>query len=190
MSNISALILAAGASTRLGQPKQLVSYNGELLLERTLRIVQQANVQDIYVVLGAHAEQIEAATRLRGATVLRNEAWQAGMASSIRTGIAALPVTTQQALILTCDQPAVTADHLTALLTVASNYNTTAASEYAGRRGTPAVFPESAFSELLQLQGDTGARDLLQHKNTVALPLPDGEWDIDTPEDLANLLMR
>jgi len=185
MSNIAAIILAAGSSSRLGQPKQLVEYFGERLLDRALRIAQQANVQKIYIVLGANAETIQATCDLSGATVLINKDWATGMASSIRTGIAALPVTTQQALILTCDQPAANADHLVALLTIASSHNTSSASTYAGKIGTPAVFSERVFPDLLKLEGDIGARALLQSKEVVTLPLPDGEFDIDTPEDLA-----
>jgi len=185
MSNIAAIILAAGSSSRLGQPKQLLEYFGERLLDRALRITQQANVQKIYIVLGANAETIQATCKLSGATVLINKDWATGMASSIRTGIAALPVTTQQALILTCDQPAANADHLVALLTVASSHNTSSASTYAGKIGTPAVFSERVFSNLLKLEGDIGARALLQSEEVVTLPLPDGEFDIDTPEDLA-----
>jgi molybdenum cofactor cytidylyltransferase len=187
MSNIAAIILAAGASSRLGQPKQLVEYLGERLLDRALRITRQANVQKIYVVLGANADLIKGTCNLAGATILINEDWATGMASSIRTGVAALPVTTQQALILTCDQPAANADHLLALLTIASHHNTNAASAYAGRIGTPAVFSERVFSDLLKLEGDTGARAFLQSADVVPLPLPDGEFDIDTPDDLAKL---
>ncbi len=183
----AAILLAAGASTRLGQPKQLVTLNGETLLARAVRIAHEAGCSPILVVLGAEAEHIRAACPLPNAIIVLNQQWPEGMASSIRVGIEALRgIAPQEAadtlhgvLLMTCDQPAVTPDHLRAL--GASGDIT--ASAYAGRRGVPAYFPASSFAALSQLTGDSGARELLRASR--AIPLPLGELDIDTPEALA-----
>jgi CTP:molybdopterin cytidylyltransferase MocA len=211
----AAVILAAGSSSRLGQPKQLVMLHEETLLDRAIRIAIEAGSAPVYVVLGANAEAIRAgskylhsvipterhdpispnsvisterATRVeKPVVVLQNESWQEGIASSIRTGVHAA-AKAEAILLLTCDQPAVNAEHLRLLLEAAKQ-TSIAASSYAGRIGIPAVFPEKFFEELLQLRGDTGARPLLNKKTKeiITLPLADGELDIDTPEDLLNL---
>lgn len=175
---IAAVILAAGASTRLGQPKQLITIAGETLLGRAVRTAREAGCAPIIVVLGAHADQIRSQCPLGDVIVAENQAWQEGMASSIRAGLAACPPATGVAL-MTCDQPVVTASHLRKL--TASGAVT--ASAYAGRRGVPAFFPADSFPALRQLSGDTGARDLL--RSAAIIDLPYGELDIDTAEDIA-----
>jgi molybdenum cofactor cytidylyltransferase len=180
----AAIILAAGASTRLGQPKQLAVLSGETLLARAARVAHEADCSPILVVLGAEANRIRTACPLPNATIIHNEQWHEGMASSIRAGITALQNLTLQdapagAILMTCDQPAVTSDHLRAL---ASSGDLTA-SAYAGRHAVPAYFPASSFAALARLTGDSGARDLLRGAPTIPLHL--GALDIDTPEALA-----
>ena len=180
MKQIGAVILAAGASSRLGTPKQLVNIavsNPENLLERSLSVAVQAACSPIVVVLGAFAQQIQAKSNLGEAHVLCNEAWAEGMAGSIRLGVEYL----QQAegiIIMTCDMPAVSSSHLRAL----SQSGELTASSYAGRRGVPGFFPRPVFPALLQLQGDAGARHLL--RSAPAIELPGGDLDIDTEAEL------
>jgi len=211
----AAVILAAGSSSRLGQPKQLVMLHEETLLDRAIRIAIEAGSAPVYVVLGANAEAIRAgskylhsvipterhdpispnsvisterATRVeKPVVVLQNESWQEGIASSIRTGVHAA-AGAESILLMTCDQPTVTAAHLRLLLEAAKQTRI-AASSYADRVGIPAVFPKKSFEELLQLRGDTGARALLNEKSKeiITVSLADGELDIDTPEDLSQL---
>ncbi len=169
----AAVILAAGASTRLGEPKQLVVLAGETLLERAVRIARDAGCRPVVAVLGAEAARIQERCALSGAEVLVNEAWPEGMASSIRVGVGALGGG-DGALLMTCDQPAVTAEHLRALI---ANGEVTA-SAYSGRRGVPAYFPAASFPALLELRGDAGARELL--RSAAAVELPGGELDVDT----------
>jgi molybdenum cofactor cytidylyltransferase len=176
---IGAVVLAAGASTRLGEPKQLVVIGGETLLERTVRTARATGCEPVVVVLGAAAERIRKQCDLGDAVVVVNDAWPEGMASSVRVGIGALPPV-DGAVLMTCDQPAVTAEHLQALMLMASGEVT--ASAYAGRRGVPAYFPAAAFAELMELRGDAGARDLL--REAVALELAGGELDVDTAAEL------
>jgi len=178
-----AVVLAAGASVRLGEPKQLVRLAGETLLERAMRTAHEAGCSPVVVVLGAEAEQIAAQCDLSDAVVVVNDAWSEGMASSIRCGVGKL----QEAdgvVLMTCDQPAVTAAHLRALMATGE----ATASHYAGRRGVPAYLPKTAFAQLMRLRGDTGARDLL--REAAAVELAHGELDIDTAEDLAEAERR
>ncbi len=180
MQNVAAIVLAAGASRRLGRPKQLVRLGGETLLERAVRVAVEAGCRPVIVVLGASYTAILAESMLAPAQIVENFSWEEGMASSIRVGLEALPSETKAAILLTCDQPAVTAKHLRALAAEAPGEPV--ASAYAGRHGVPAYFPVSDFKELLQLRGDQGARRLLAAAR--ALPLPGGEIDVDTPESL------
>lgn len=173
----AAVILAAGASTRLGQPKQLIEIHGETLLERVARAAENAGCWPVVVVLGAQARAVLARCSLGSVAVLVNPWWQEGMASSLRLGVAAVS-SWNGVVLMTCDQPTVTAEHIQALAASGE----VSASAYAGRRGVPAYFPAASFPSLLQLTGDSGARDLLRQARTI--DLPGGELDIDTPADL------
>ena len=177
----AAIILAAGASTRLGEPKQLVSLGGERLLDRAVRVARDANCWPVVVVLGANAEAIVAACDLGGAEVVVNPDWSEGMASSIRCGLQRLDAEVAAVILMTCDQPAVTVEHLRQLEQACTD--APVASFYDGRRGAPACFPAKDFGELSLLAGDEGARRLLS--TAIAIELVGGELDIDTPQSLA-----
>jgi len=174
---VAAIILAAGASRRLGVSKQNARVAGETLAERSVRVASLAGLSPIFVISRAGTELPPVAP----ATVLPNPEAAEGMASSIRLGVAAaITAGSAGAIILACDQPAVTPDHLRRL---AAGGAEILASAYAGRNGVPAYFPAAFFSELTQLQGDSGARNLLVSARSI--PLAGGELDIDTPDDLA-----
>ncbi len=190
---VPAIILAAGASTRLGQPKQLlrlVEFAPETLLDRAVRLAQEAGAQPILVVLGAHAYEIERGSLLRHCVVLQNPDWPEGMASSLRLGISAVMgqiPTASGALLMVCDQPALSTEHLRKLLAShRAQPEVLAVSSYAGRTGVPIVAPRALFPALLTLTGDQGARAVLHHAGAVIyeIEFPSGEWDIDVPEDL------
>ncbi len=178
--NVAAIILAAGASTRLGRPKQLVTLGGERLLDSAIRIACEAGCDPIVVVLGSHAERITAECDLRRASVVYNAQWQEGLASSIRVGVTALPRAAEAAIVMTCDQPAVSPKHLHLLMEACGGQPS--ASRYAGRKGIPACFPRGNFALLETLRGDVGARDLLTSASPVDLLM--GEVDVDTEETL------
>lgn len=174
------VILAAGASRRLGVAKQLEILGGETLLERAVRVAQEAGLGTVYVVADAADRAVTAEAECLGCEVVPNEDAEEGMASSIRAGVRAAGETAASVLIMTCDQPAVSAAHLR-LLAAGPDGDVTA-SGYAGRRGVPACFPARVFGELLALRGDAGARDLL--REACAIELEYGEIDIDTAEEL------
>jgi molybdenum cofactor cytidylyltransferase len=190
----AAIVLAAGASRRLGQPKQLLMHGGETLLARAIRLAGEAGATPVLTVLGADFEIICASVALDQTILVINDKWQQGIATSIHAGLKALDVIAPDAtgaLILTCDQPRLTAAHLTDLFETfaAQPGPSIAASAYAGVLGTPAVFPRSSFTHLRALRGDKGARAFLVNRPCplIAVPFPGGEIDIDTPADLAQL---
>jgi molybdenum cofactor cytidylyltransferase len=176
---IAAIVLAAGASTRLGEPKQLLRLGSETLLERAVRTAREAGCFPVVAVLGAAAEQIGERCDLGEAIVALNPGWREGMASSVRVGlVAAQSGGADGVVLMTCDQPAVTAEHLRALMAGGA----VTASEYAGWRGVPAYFPAASFAALMKLTGDAGARELL--RGAAAIELAGGELDVDTIADL------
>lgn len=191
---VPAIVLAAGASRRLGRPKQLVEFNGETLLARAVRIAQEAGASPLLVVLGACFDEILASRQCGEAIAVHNEQWEQGIASSIRAGLRALEAAAPSAsgvLLMACDQPHLTADHLRALLHVfaSKQMSTIAASAYAGVNGVPAIFPRGSFAALGSLAGDQGARALLAATTAplVAIAFAGGEVDIDLPADLGQL---
>ena len=183
-SPITAIILAAGASARLGYRKQTLVYKGETLLDRAVRIAREAGVPETVVVLGAFADEIARACRLEGCTVVHNADWMKGMGTSIRCGVDAVAradAGAAGAVVLVCDMPAVTAEHLRAL----KETGRLTASLYDGKRGVPAYFPRAIFPELLKLEDARGANHLLLIADTVTLT--HGNFDIDTLADAAQL---
>jgi CTP:molybdopterin cytidylyltransferase MocA len=184
---VAGVVLAAGSSSRLGEAKQMVELGGERLLERAVRVARETGLAPILVVLGCRAEEIQQECRLEGAEVVFNDEWAGGMASSVRTGISAVKVGADGVLLMTCDQPAMSAAHLRRLVEVGLG-GEAVGSSYAGRIGVPAFFPASRFGELLGLRGEEGARKLLAGAR--ALELPDGELDVDTPEALKAVRLR
>lgn len=160
---------------------------GETLLERALRTAREAGCAPVVVVLGASAERIAERCDLGDAVVAVNDEWSEGMASSIRVGVRTLGGIANDAdgaVLMTCDQPAVTAAHLRKLMATGE----TTASRYAGRNGVPAYHPKKNFKKLMALTGDSGARELL--RGAAAVDLAGGELDVDTVEDLAEAQRR
>jgi molybdenum cofactor cytidylyltransferase len=181
--SLPAVILAAGASRRLGQPKQLVRWEGETLLRRAVRAAQAC--APVLVVLGCRAEDMAAELAGLPVTLVPNPEWEEGMAASIRHGVRALPLGAAGALFLVCDQPAVD-EALVARLLEAQRAQPEAVITcgYAGTRGTPTLFPARCFPQLQELQGDRGARGLLQGEAVVVVAFPEGAMDVDRPVDL------
>ncbi|MEI6945616.1 nucleotidyltransferase family protein [Paraflavisolibacter sp. H34] len=194
--NWGVVLLAAGRSSRLGRPKQLLPYKGKSLLRHSLQVACATSAQTVVVVVGAAAAAVQQEGEGSRAQVVVNEAWQEGMAASIRQGIRELlriQPGAEGVILMVCDQPFVTTALLhdilkthqqTGQLMVASGYGNTA--------GPPVFFHQTLFSELLQLQGDTGARSLIrQHARDVeVVAFPEGHLDIDTEEDYQKLKGR
>lgn len=182
-----AIVLAAGASTRFGSPKQLVRIAGRPLLHTAVTRASEVVGSALIVVLGSSAAELGALLKHSPGSIVVNQEWREGLGSSIRAGVARLPPACSGALLLLADQPAVTADDLRRLAGAWRRQPLCiAAALYAGACGVPAIFPRSLFPELSQLRGDQGARVLLRRHadRLVRVPMPGAELDIDTPEDL------
>ncbi|MET0659773.1 MAG: nucleotidyltransferase family protein [Steroidobacteraceae bacterium] len=192
-SQVHVLVLAAGASTRLGEPKQLVRVGGRPALHTVVAHAVAIAGHAVTVILGAHARDLTHMLLHSPASVVINREWEEGMASSIRRGMAAVPPGCEAVMLVLGDQVAVTADDLRRLVSAWKGESSTiAASVYEGRAGVPAIFPSWCFSELSQLRGDQGARAILQRNMTrlVHVPMPNAAFDLDTPEDLVRLRER
>lgn len=164
MSRHGAVVLAAGASRRLGQPKQLLQIDGETLVHRAARLALATAPLQVRVVLGHGADDIAQALSDLPVQLQLADAWEQGMGASLAAGVAALPPSCTGALILLCDQPALDAAHLQALVQRWQQAPQRAvASAYAGISGVPALLPRS-WLEPVALQGDRGARGLLRRR--------------------------
>lgn len=189
-----AIVLAAGASRRLGQSKQLLKHGHETLLQRAMRLAREAGASPVFAVLGANFDIVSASVPFQHSIRVFNKHWEQGIASSIHAGLHALDEhepEAEAALLMACDQPRLTADHLRNLMARFAAQKTACivASAYAEVLGVPAIFPRAVFPELLALRGDKGARALLEHAPCPAIPVAfaGGEIDIDSPEDLEHL---
>jgi len=187
---LHAAILAAGASTRFGSPKQLVRLAGTPVLHQAVANAAFVAGQSITVVLGAGARDIAPALRQSAASVVVNRDWEEGLASSIRVAVQSAPPGTEGLLLLLADQVAVTADDIKRLFVAWRRHPVLiAAALYAGAPGLPAIFPQWAFGDLLQLRGDRDPRLLIRRNvdQLVRIPMQNAAIDLDTPEDLLQL---
>jgi molybdenum cofactor cytidylyltransferase len=198
MSRVTGILLAAGSSQRFGADKQSVPIDGVPMLTRATRLLLDAGFTEPVVVLGARAAEHRALLAGRPVRIVENPDAASGMASSLVVALDAAQcadaldeaAACDACLITVCDQPAVTAEHLRALVAAWRDTGSSiVASSYAGTRGVPALFASTHFAELRQLRGDRGAGPLLaRHADSVQLiPLPGGDVDIDTSADLTKL---
>jgi molybdenum cofactor cytidylyltransferase len=191
---LTAVVLAAGESRRMGRPKQLISVDGEPMVLRAVRIALESGASRVCVVTGAYAGEVTAILgTLPGSTngmleIVHNPQWQSGQASSIRTGVRSASVSTGAMLFLPGDQPFLKPVYLRRMLTKWRQGTQIVASEVEGAtRGAPALFDRQFLSELSSIDGDGGGRILLErHRDVVeAVPMPEAILrDIDTPSDL------
>ncbi|GAA3985657.1 nucleotidyltransferase family protein [Hymenobacter antarcticus] len=189
---VALVLLAAGASTRMGRPKQLLSYHGRTLLRHAAETAAATGCAPIVLVTGAlHDELLTEVTGLP-IQAAHNPDWATGMASSIRTGLTAVAAAEPRAvLIMLTDQPLVTPELLRQLITQQqATQAPIVAAAYGDTLGVPAVFATSIFPELLKLEGAQGAGRLIARLGTAVgqVAFPAGLLDVDTPEQYAALL--
>lgn len=191
--SLHVLVLAAGASKRLGQPKQLVKLGGRPALHIVVTNAVALTGNAVTVVVGANAREMTHLLAHSPASVIVNRSWEEGMASSLRFGLASLPPGCDAVLVLLGDQVGVTADDLKRLAAAwKGEESLIAAAVYDQHVGVPAIFPRLCFSELAELRGDHGARAVLERNSyrLVRVPMSNAAIDLDTPEDLAVLTER
>jgi len=192
-ANMGAVILAAGSSSRLGHPKQLVKNKGKSLLQHTIDCIDKFEFNPSIVVLGANRNEILADINRHSSSVFINSDWSEGIASSIRFGLKKsleLNPSMKQILYLLSDQPYISSDVIQNIIDRHSTGNQIiTASTYNNNIGVPAIFDESLFPKLLTLKGDTGAKKIMmQHRNNVqTFPFDDGAFDVDTEDDVEKL---
>lgn len=189
------IVLAAGASRRMGRPKQLLPVGGVPLVRRVVEQLGAAAVTPLVVVLGAAAPEVAAALEGLSVRTVVNPSWAEGMGSSIRAGVvAALEAEPALSTLIVAlgDHPNVTAAHLERLRAVHEKTGrAVVASESGGVLQPPVLFAAEYFSKLLALQGETGARALLHAAGESLTTVPAGELsDLDTPEDYAAFVER
>ena len=168
MSSIGAVVLAAGGSSRLGQPKQLLKFRGETLVRRAVAAALGAGCAKVVVVAGASDDAIREELRETPAAVVRNSEWKRGLGTSIRCGLQFLIASSRDLkaiVLLACDQPFVEADVVAGLIAEAKRSGTPiVASSYANTLGVPAFFDGSCFSTLLDLPDESGAKSVIQSR--------------------------
>ncbi|MBK7807118.1 MAG: nucleotidyltransferase family protein [Saprospiraceae bacterium] len=191
--NISLILLAAGESSRLGMPKQLLMYKGKNLMLHTIDMMLTLGMET-FIVLGAYGEKIQKQVNTYDAKIVENEEWNEGLASSIRKGLQGVLRSnpdTEAVILVLCDQPFLSAEILRQIL---EKYHDTGLPiihcHYGEVSGPPTLFHRSMFPYLLELKGGQGAKKVVDmFPDQVAfIDFPKGSLDIDTPEDYQQLI--
>ncbi len=195
MTDTAIIILAAGNSSRLGRPKQLLAYKNKTLLQVVSDAALQTDFRPVTIVLGAYKNEI--AKQINGTVkYVINEHWQQGMALSISAGLTAtlkFQPGIQQVIIAVSDQAFITCEIFEQLHRQQQLYGKgIVASQYGDTTGTPVLFTKKYFADLLSLKGDSGARSILKNcpADVATISFEKGEMDIDTEEDYKKLIER
>lgn len=193
-NEIGIVILAAGASTRFGSPKQLINFGKKSLLSKAVQTALESNASRATLVLGANSELMLMQTKNVPINTTINADWKTGIASSIKHGLSELLKESDElsaAIFMLCDQPMITAEHINQIIDkFAESKKPIIASSYKNTLGVPALFTREMFAEIMKLEGDKGAKNLISAKSnqTTKVDIPEAEFDIDTSKDLQRLL--
>lgn len=192
---IGNIILAAGASTRLGEPKQLLRFRGKTLIRRAVETALKIGAEKTIVVTGANSEKIEKEINYLDCQIVYNENWQSGMGSSIKIGIETLLAEapeTAAVIISLSDQPLIESDHFVELIEeFKKSEKEIVSSVYSDNAGVPALFSRKYFSSLVSIEGDRGAKYLINQNidDTAQVVFSQNSIDIDTLADYKKLLL-
>lgn len=192
---IGIIILAAGESKRLGKPKQLLNFQEKSLLRRITETAIETENKTV-VVLGAKADKIIGEVKDFPVEIVINENWESGMSSSIKSGLEKLleiESELESAILLLCDQPFVNMETVSQLIeTQVKTQKSIVACKYENTIGVPALFTREMFDKLLNLKGDSGAKNLMleNSENLATISAPEASFDIDTAEDFEKLQKR
>ncbi|MBF8268959.1 MAG: NTP transf 3 protein [Gammaproteobacteria bacterium] len=191
--DLYAIVLAAGGSTRFGGIKQLLELDGKSLLKRAIDTTSNTFDNRVKLVLGIKPNKLQREADGYDIEIVVNKDWENGIASSLRTGIKALPARCKGVLIILCDQPYINETHIRQMIDVWKRDHTKIiASSYANTVGVPAIFPAQHFPAIQQLRGDTGAKAIIESnlEQVIRVSIPEAEIDIDTQEDLIKILSK
>ncbi|MEL7002436.1 MAG: nucleotidyltransferase family protein [Bacteroidota bacterium] len=184
------LILAAGSSSRLGRPKQLLQYEGESLLRRSVKSALKTGI-DVCVVTGSNHEDHENEIDDLNVDIVYNSTWNQGMGNSLKIGVTYLldqNPDLDAVIIMVCDQPKLTTSILQDLISKYEEGNTLVASQYSDTNGVPALFHKTYFDEMLDIKDQQGAKVLINTYPVCPVPFSSGIEDIDTMEDYNRLI--
>ena len=191
---IVGIVLAAGQSSRLGRSKQLLPLAGEPLIRYTLRRVLDSSLDEVILVVGHEASAVRTAVADLPVQIVENSAAAQGQSTSVLTGLASIPPTTEAVVFLLGDQPGIDPNVIDALIvTWRKSHPPVVAPRYEDGMGNPVLFDRLTFCELSRLEGDTGARPVVRtyHASGQLLLVPvagTAPPDVDTEADYANLL--
>lgn len=194
MKNTGIILLAAGNSSRMGSPKQLLMYQGKTFLERIIDTASEIfDPNHIVLVLGAHHHEISSVIKNKNIHIVINENWESGMASSIQSGMKALSglfPEMEGCFISVCDQPYLTGDLFSKMLQLKeTSEKEIVVAKYADTLGVPALFSKKYFKQLMELTGEQGAKKIIQQNmnDVESFEFEKGAVDIDTPSDYNHL---
>ncbi|MCW5875770.1 MAG: nucleotidyltransferase family protein [Anaerolineales bacterium] len=190
MTNIAGILLAAGESKRLGQPKQLLDWKGRPFVRQVAETALASKLGSLTVVTGAMAAEVAAALDGLPLNIVHNPDWAAGQSTSVRAGLAAVPPEATAALFMVTDQPQLS---VALIDTLCAEHAASGAPIVAplvdGQRSNPVLFDRSTFAHFAELQGDVGGRALFSRFPVTWIPWLDNSLaiDVDTPEDYERL---
>lgn len=196
IEDIAIMILAAGESSRMGEPKQLLPWKDGTLLSNAIKTAKASLANDVFVILGANSKEIRATILEDNIVVLDNPNWKNGLGSSISRGIKYLiesSTSYKGVLIMLCDQPFITSAYLNQTI---ESFNESEeqiiATDYGNQPGVPAIFHTTYFQELIKLNDDYGAKNILEHycEDLILIDPKGNELDLDTQEDYKTLINR
>ncbi|MGI4735625.1 MAG: nucleotidyltransferase family protein [Janthinobacterium lividum] len=193
-ATVGLLLLAAGSSSRLARPKQLLPYQGQTLLRHAAEVAAASPCRPLVLVTGALHDELLPEIDGLPFHVVRNDNWADGMGGSIAAGLAELETASEAAkvdaiIVILCDQPLLTDEVIGQLIVqFQATGQPVVASAYAGTQGVPALFSREIFPALLALRGASGARELLQqYAHLPTVDFPGGATDVDTEAQYAAL---
>lgn len=193
MQSTAIVILAAGKSSRMKQPKQLLKINGKNLLDIIIEKALKTQKENIFCVLGANADIIKSQLKNNKINFLDNQKYEEGLSSSIIHAVKHIESykNIEKVLFILGDQPEISEKYLKEMLSISNkNPDKIVATNYQKKYGVPAVFPTQYFKEIKEIEGDKGAKELLKKLNEfIILPnLVPNSMDLDSPEDYENYL--
>lgn len=186
--HVAGILLAAGSSSRLGDHiKQLLDWQGRTLIEVAVDTALAAGLEPVIVVVGAHADRVRAKIADRNVIIVENEDWPRGQSTSVRAGLTTLPAEVEAAVFMPIDQPNLTPAIIRELIDVhLSTHKPIVVASVKGQRTTPTLFQRALFADMLNIEGDRGARQIIDaNPSRVAQVEVDARCvvDIDTLEE-------